>query len=316
MSTFRYNHADTAKGVMPSPSSFFYDWIRGLPPELKDELLVYLKHYAGIRSFTQLYNMDHKPRHGSSGNGAGEDENPVLEDHVFSLVTNFLIQRAKSVPLQYLIGEWDFLDFTLKVDKRVFIPRPETEFLVQFVFRVMGNAHNGSRTKLLCDLGTGSGCIALAFARKFQDARVLAVDISPLALQCARENAELLGMKDKIHFFQGDLLEPVKQAHKNVNVLVSNPPYVSTSEMRHLQKEIQYEPVIALDGGADGLGFYRRIAEESRDCLADNADVFVEVGMNQSGPVKSLFKKHGYVFKESCFDDQRIERCLWFGKAG
>lgn len=298
---------------MPSPSSFFYEWIGGLPPELKDELLIYLKHYAGIQSFAQLYGMDHKTQPGGNGK---EGENPVLEDHVFSLVTNFLIQRAKGVPLQYLLGEWDFMDFTLKVDKRVFIPRPETEFLVQFVLRVMEEKRNGRMHPFVCDVGTGSGCIALALARKVVPARILAVDISPLALQCARENAELLGMKNKVQFLQGDLLEPLKHSREKVDVLVSNPPYVSTSEISHLQKEILYEPSIALDGGADGLGFYRRLAQESMGCLATNANIFVEVGHNQSDRVKSLFNKEGYAFKSSYFDDQRVERCLWFARAG
>lgn len=284
-----------------TPEVLYFDWIHSLPIELQNELYIYLKTKTGLRSLMELFSK----------------KNDDTED-AFHVATDFLIQRAKGIPLQYLLGEWDFLDFTLKIDKRVFIPRPETELLVEFAAKVvyaLGNSHPSPL--LVCDVGTGSGCIPIALAKRFGDLKLYALDISDPAIQCARENAELLGIMDRVCFLQGDLFEPLKNmaAQPKMNLIISNPPYIPTSEITTLQKEVRHEPVTALDGGLDGLKFYRRIAAEAKEFLADEGNVFVEAGYNASVHIKAIFAKEGFLCKGTCRDHQNIERCLWFAQA-
>ncbi len=284
-----------------TPEALYFEWLNSFSHELQNELHIYLKHHMGIQSLMELFSK----------------KDQCIEDSLLHITTNFLIQRAKGIPLQYLLGEWDFLDFTLKVDKRVFIPRPETETLVQFASDAVTHIMDESpRAPSICDLGTGSGCIAIALARKFKNTKLYAVDISPLALECACENMELAGVAGRISLLQGDLFEPLKKKHETekLELIVSNPPYIPKEEIRQLQKEVQHEPATALDGGADGLAFYRRIAGESKEFLSADGNVIVEAGYNQSHSIKAIFSQEGFFFKDSCLDDQKIERCLWFAK--
>lgn len=286
-----------------TPEALYFDWIHSFPPDIQNELYIYLKHHLGIQSLVELFSKKDR----------------AIEESLLHVVTDFLIQRAKGIPLQYLLGEWDFLDFTVKVDKRVFIPRPETEILVDFVCKTIeGMDISHPFPVSACDVGTGSGCISIALARRFAEMKLYALDISPAALQCAQENGESLGVTDRVLFLQGDLFEPLKHVPDaaKLHLVVSNPPYIPTAEVSVLQKEVQHEPVAALDGGADGLQFYRRIALESKEFLADDGSIFVEAGYNQSDDVKTLFAKEGFMFRGSCRDRQNFERCLWFALAG
>ena len=172
----------------------------------------------------------------------------ALEAH---FVSSALKRRIKHEPLQYILGEADFMGLKIKVNPSVLIPRFETEILVETAGKYLKPG-----AKVL-DLGTGSGCIAIALAKEFPGAEFLACDISKEALKVAAQNALLQGVN--IDFKEGDLFEACDLQDEAFDLIVSNPPYIATGDFPSLQPEIGYEPRIALDGGEDGLAFYRRI---------------------------------------------------------
>lgn len=200
-------------------------------------------------------------------------------------------RRAAGEPVQYIIGEEGFYGLTFKVTRAVLIPRPETEILVQEII------NRGSKLEgrpLLADIGTGSGAIPVTAVCQNPEWTAVAVDISPAALAIARENAERNAVAERVRFLEGDLLEPLIREGIGPDILVSNPPYIPSRDLEDLQREVRdYEPHLALDGGKDGLIFYRRLVEgldrlPKRPCL-----VGFEVGMGQARDVAAMLKEAG-----------------------
>ncbi|MCL2360414.1 MAG: peptide chain release factor N(5)-glutamine methyltransferase [Defluviitaleaceae bacterium] len=181
-------------------------------------------------------------------------------------------RRMAKEPLQYIIGEWEFMGLAMKIDRRALIPRPETELLVEEALMHIGKL--GHPAKVL-DVCTGSGCISVAIA-KLSDATVTAIDISPDALALAVENAEFHGLTDKIRFIQGDLLNKLED--QTFDVIISNPPYIPTFDLMGLQPEIDHEPKLALDGGGDGMEIYRRLVPQTLGYLAPSGKLLLEIG--------------------------------------
>ena len=197
-------------------------------------------------------------------------------------------RRGRREPLQYIIGEVGFRGLLFKVNKDVLIPRPETELLVDEVVKSVTK-----KDATILDLCTGSGCIAVCVAREIIDSKVYAVDISEGALAAARENAARHGVGERITFLSGDLFGAISSLNLKgmIDVIVSNPPYVSSEEMQELQPEIRdYEPASALYGGKDGLDFYRRIIHESPYFLAAGGYIVMEMGYGQAGRIKELIE--------------------------
>ncbi|MCD8295682.1 MAG: peptide chain release factor N(5)-glutamine methyltransferase [Clostridia bacterium] len=197
-------------------------------------------------------------------------------------------KRKEGRPLWYVIGDTQFLDCTIKVDERVLIPRPETEQLADDVIKT---AEEGDK---ILDLCTGSGCIAIAIAKgcasRGVSVTVTASDVSDAAITLAKENAELNGVE--INFVCSDMLATVRG---RFNTIVCNPPYIKSSEISELQKEVRdYEPHIALDGGEDGLDYYRRISEDIRKYLAKDGMLIMECGEGQANQILQLFPKRAY----------------------
>lgn len=209
-----------------------------------------------------------------------------------------LEQRLKRTPLQYITGSTQFLSFEVNVNADVFIPRPETEILVEETMKRIRMVCSDERSLLLVDLGTGCGNIAIAFAQVFPRAHVLATDISEKALCVARENAKRNRCSERITFLHGDLFEPLgdRGLVDEVDALVCNPPYIVRSEMRDLPPEVRdYEPRIALDGGEDGLDTIRRIVSEAPSFLKQGGLLGLEIGQNQSEAVCGLMSaRNGY----------------------
>lgn len=198
-------------------------------------------------------------------------------------------RRSRREPLQYIIGEVEFRGLLFKVNKDVLIPRPETELLVDEVVNGVGK-----KEVTVLDLCTGSGCIAVSIANELAESRVYAVDISEGAIAVARENAGRHGVEERITFLIGDLFTAIDALNLKgkIDIIVSNPPYVSKKEMEELQPEIKdYEPASALFGGEDGLDFYRRIIRESPFYLSSGGYIVMEMGYSQSGSIKDLFEK-------------------------
>ncbi|MDI6800562.1 MAG: peptide chain release factor N(5)-glutamine methyltransferase [Thermodesulfovibrionales bacterium] len=202
-------------------------------------------------------------------------------------------RRAQGEPIQYIIGHVDFYGLRISVGRGVLIPRPETELLVEETIKELKKRFtvHGSQVTVL-DLCTGSGCIAIALAKHFPDADVYGIDKSDTAIQYAIRNASENNIKN-IHFIRGDLFEPVKQI--KFTCIISNPPYIRKGDIRDLQREIKdYEPIEALDGGEDGLDFYRRILKDAPKYLKKEGIVLLEIGYDQADDVRKIASEAGF----------------------
>jgi len=208
---------------------------------------------------------------------------------------SLLLLRARREPLQYMLGHQCFYGYDFLVDARVLIPRQETETLCEQALACM----KAMQTPRVLDVCTGSGAIAVTLKREYPAAQVTAIDLSAEALTVARGNAQRNGAE--VRFLQGDLLAPV--AGERFDVLVSNPPYVTSLECDHLQPEVMREPRMALDGGADGLDFYRRLAAEAPNILIPGGVMLVEVGDDQAEAVGKLFADEGSLGQPEIYRD-------------
>lgn len=201
----------------------------------------------------------------------------------------FMERRLQGEPLQYILGHQFFYGYDFYVDHRVLIPRFETEELVEKVIKVIDN---NNYTKVM-DLCCGSGCIGLTLLLECKEIKVTLVDISIDALAVAQHNAEALEVRNRSTFVLSDLYEAVKM--DLYDVIVSNPPYIETAVIDTLEEEVKIkEPDLALDGGSDGLEFYRRIISDSRVMLKKGGFLFLEIGYNQMAAVQSMMNELGY----------------------
>ena len=211
-----------------------------------------------------------------------------------------LEQRAVHVPLQHLLGYQDFMGLRFQVNEHVLIPRQDTETLVEEAMRYL---HDGMR---ILDLCTGSGCILLSLLHYSNDCEGTGVDISKEALQVAALNAELLGIK--ADFLKSDLYEKVTG---KFDLLVSNPPYIERKVIPTLMEEVrEYDPYIALDGGEDGLDFYRRIIGGAQDYLKRGGQILMEIGSGQAQVVSELLREAGFKEIDVCRDFAGLDRVV------
>ena len=217
-----------------------------------------------------------------------------------------LIQRRISgEPLQYILEHQEFWSMDLKVDNRVLIPRPETELLVEQGLLILSESRF-KRTPFVLEIGTGSGAIAMAIAKERKDAFLVATDLSRDALLLAKENARSAGVQHQIEFVNADLFEPIGVLKKKgpFDLILSNPPYIHRNEIQTLVKEVKdYEPIMALDGGEDGLEFYRRIISQAPLYLRRGGWILLEIGQGQSVRVSKLMEEVGSFSKPKCIPD-------------
>ena len=198
---------------------------------------------------------------------------------------DLLARRAVREPLQYILGTQEFCGLEFLVEPSVLIPRPETELLVQEVCRHVATPETSSSTCLIADIGTGSGCIAVAVARAMPTATVIATDCSREALQLARQNIARHGVGGRVMLAEGDLLEPLRNLKLDGTVvaIVSNPPYIRDGKFEALAPEVAWhEPRLALAGGADGLEIHRRLIDEATRCLRPGGLLVLEAGDDQA----------------------------------
>ena len=231
-------------------------------------------------------------------------DNPPLSPLQTEALRRVIERRGRREPIQYIIGHVDFCGLTIKVGSGVLIPRPETELVVEEVIKtvksrqseVISQKHPGQSTmerrlKIL-DLCTGSGCLALGLAKEFPKADVVGTDISETALEYARQNAQMNGIGNVI-FLKGNLFEPLEGMR--FDIVVSNPPYIRRAEIESLQREIgEWEPMEALDGGEDGLRFYREILDGSRGYMERDGFIVMEMGDGEFGDVAAMAKILGF----------------------
>ena len=212
-------------------------------------------------------------------------------------------QRCQRIPLQYLLKDQPFCGHSFYVDERVLIPRPETELLAERAMAAL-KAYGPEASAL--DLCCGSGCIAVSLALAVPLAQVHACDLSQQALAVARRNCEALNARVTLH--QGNLFKAVSALR--FHVIVSNPPYIPTQTCQGLQQEVLREPLMALDGGRDGLDFYRRIAKEGQHHLYSGGTLLLEVGFDQAAAVSGLLRSTGWKELAVHEDYQHIPRMV------
>ncbi len=261
----------TIKALLDWTGDFFAR--KGIPPQTaKLEARIVLAHVLKCKPIDLLVRYSEQP-----------------DEKSRATFRELILRRADGWPVAYLVGQREFYLLTFEVSPAVLIPRPETETLVAEALKLLKPIANPS----VLDLGTGSGCIAVSIAHQKKDARVIAVDVSPDALDIAGRNAERHGVADRIDFRQGDLLAAVP-ADGRFDLIVSNPPYVTPGELAGLAPEVRdHEPRLALDGGPDGLAFYRRIAMGAGAFLKPGGWLLVEIGATQDDAVRGLFGERG-----------------------
>jgi len=227
----------------------------------------------------------------------------VLDEREAAHLEELLQRRLAGEPIQYIIGEAEFYGLPFRVTRDVLIPRPETEHVVEKAIALAGGFHQPR----IVDVGTGSGAIAIALAHELPQASVTAIDVSEQALEIALENARRNSVSDRIRFTRGDLLAPV--AGELFDLVVSNPPYVATSERESLAVEVRdYEPAIALFAGQDGISIYRQLIPAARRVLEPGGFLVMEIGYNQAEPVGTLLLAEGFDTIEFTPDLQGIPR--------
>jgi release factor glutamine methyltransferase len=226
---------------------------------------------------------------------------------------NLIKRRISGEPLQYILGHQEFWSIDLKVDSRVLIPRPDTELLVEQALSVLFETSSKGHP-LVLEIGTGSGAVAISLAKEVKDIFLVATDISREALLLAKENAESLGLLDRVHFVNGNLLDPfhLLKGGTPFDMILSNPPYITSSAIGGLAREVKdYEPGIALEGGEDGLAFYRVIISQAPAYLKEGGWLLLEVGQGQAERVSELIEKKGDFFAPERFRDlPGIERVV------
>ncbi len=225
-----------------------------------------------------------------------------------------LKRRADREPLQYILGEAEFMSLPFVVDENVLIPRPETEILVEKTIQMCKEKFASKDQIEVLEFGTGSGCISVSLAKYLENARITSLDISRDALKVAEKNAGLNGVDDRIQFINQDCTSSkiANYFPDKFDVLVSNPPYVSPTDFEDLPEEIKkYEPAVALSDNRDGLSFYRKIAELSPELIKISGFLMLELGLGQAVAVKEIFVKTSFNNINIFQDLNEIDRILF-----
>ena len=223
---------------------------------------------------------------------ANEELKLSCEDSVEDSYFRMIDMRAKRIPLQHIVGYQDFMSLRFKVNNNVLVPRFDTEVLVE---EALKHVHDGMR---ILDMCTGSGCILVSILKYSNDCCGVGVDISDKALEVAKENADIL-LSDRtdvdVTFIKSDLFNELNKENK-FDVIVSNPPYIQTEVIKTLDSEVKdHDPIIALDGGGDGLDFYRRIIDNAGDYLNPGGVIIFEIGYDEAQEVLNLLGRAGYI---------------------
>jgi len=227
-------------------------------------------------------------------------ERPLAREEV-DRYRELVRRRAAREPVAYILGRREFWSLDFEIDRRVLVPRPDTELLVELAVAAL-QTRAGAATLHVADVGTGSGAVAVAIAKEVPNARVVATDKSQAALEVAPRNADRHGVADRIEFVSGDLCAPLR-GREPFDLIVSNPPYVKADEVAALDPEIRdWEPRLALVSGADGMDATRALVESALQVLAPGGSLWVEVG-SQAGAVRECFVSNGYA-------DVRVHRDL------
>jgi release factor glutamine methyltransferase len=245
----------------------------------------------------------------------------VLSETELNALREMVRRRGAREPLQHIVGSTSFCGLEIKCSRAALVPRPETELLAERAWKFLQGVpqpgapashspQRGEGEAAALDLGTGTGCLAIAVAKNRQGAEVHAVDTSPDALALARENAALNQVAAQISFHEGNAFAPLPPGIQ-FDLIVSNPPYIASDEIAKLQPEVRdFDPKPALDGGADGLDFYRRMAAEAPPFLKSGGKLMVEFGDGQSAALEKIFSGEKWIVDEIVADYSSRPRIL------
>ncbi len=230
------------------------------------------------------------------------------DEHAIRRLREYVARTLDGEPLAYILGEWDFFGMTLSVNKDVLIPRDDTVTVAELAIKRAMYLEQNPR---ILDLCAGCGCIGLAFAHRVKDARVTLGELSQGAIRIAKKNIIDQKLSGRVSCIQMDAMQPAARFLGSFDMIVSNPPYVTTKELETLDHSVRdYEPRMALDGGADGLDFYRAILKNFTPALKPGGYICFEFGMGQQEPVCKILERHGYTILQLREDTAFIPRAV------
>jgi release factor glutamine methyltransferase len=231
-----------------------------------------------------------------------------VDESSLARLREFVERRASGEPLQYITGVQDFYGREFRVTPDVLIPRPETELLVEAALQLVGDA---GAAPFICDVGTGSGCIAITLLCELVYARAIMIDKSPAALEIAKLNAQNLSVADRARFVVSDCFDSLDSREHEFDLIVSNPPYVRAAALAGLQREVRdHEPLLALSPGEDGLSIIRRLIEDAPAFIKPKGHMLMEIGFDQGEAVTSLIEGSAWLLREIRPDLQGIPRIV------
>jgi len=232
------------------------------------------------------------------------------------MIAQALRRRVRGEPLAYILGKTEFMGLEFYVSPEVLVPRQDTEVLVEAAIGWVNKLTCQQANKLkILEIGTGSGCIAVSLARALSGCRITATDISAPALEVAAENARKNKVSGQIDFIQNDLFPPAGAVKEKFDLIVSNPPYVRSADIAALEPEVRAEPRLALDGGKDGLDFFRRILRDGEDWLRPGGAVMAEMGYDQKEAVSALCSRsEKFTIQDIIKDYNGIDRVVVIGR--
>jgi len=234
-----------------------------------------------------------------------EDE---VDENSLDRLREFVERRATGEPLQYITGVQDFYGREFRVTSDVLIPRPETELLVEAALQIIGDSE---AAPFICDVGTGSGCIAITLLCELVHARAVAIDKSAAALEIAKLNARNLSVGDRARFVVSDCFNSLDSQDHKFDLIVSNPPYVAEAALAGLQREVRdHEPVVALSPGGDGLSIIRRLIDDAPAFIKPGGHMLMEIGFDQGEVVTRLIDDSAWTLREIRPDLQGIPRIV------
>jgi release factor glutamine methyltransferase len=235
-----------------------------------------------------------------------------IDATTYEAYMKFIQLRAKGMPLQHIVGEQEFMGITFKVNEHTLIPRRETEELVELALSLL----DANEFQRVMDVGTGSGCIPISLASLKKNVDCIGIDISKEALKIAKYNSGINAVDHKLTWICSDLFESVGEEYVDrIDMLISNPPYIKTEDIDILMPEVKnFEPHTALDGGKDGLDFYRRICAEAGKYLKSTGFIIFEIGYNQKEEVISLLEENNYIDIECKKDLSGKDRIVYATK--
>lgn len=234
--------------------------------------------------------------------------NQHIEQKFINSFNQLLKRRLNREPIANIVNKKSFWSYDFFVNENVLTPRNDSEILIEAVLSNYNNMQEGLK---ILDLGTGSGCLILSLLKMYKNASGLAVDISEKALKVARQNAENLKINN-IKFLKNNWNDNIEE---KFDIIISNPPYIPTKEIKELEPEVnKFNPLLALDGGEDGLNCYRYLAKSLDKNLKENTKIFLEIGKNQEKDIKKIFNENGYKLLKMYKDLAEINRILCFKK--